>query len=49
LLTYLYKVLLFCDAFSDEHSSTDLLRKVFKGSMEPLLRMIGSFVFYGDF
>lgn len=48
LLTYLYKILLCCDTFSDL-STSHLLRKIFQKTVEPLLRMINSYIFTGDF
>lgn len=46
LLSFLYKILLCSES---DLQAVDLLRRIFQKSSEPLLQMINSFIFYGDF
>lgn len=48
LLTYLYKLLLCCDSYTDKQTS-NLLQEIFVKSLGPVLSMINSFLFTGDF
>ena len=46
LLTYLYKILMCCEA---DLQAVDLLRMIFKKSVQPLLQMISEFIYTGSF
>ncbi|CDW78602.1 lissencephaly type-1-like motif-containing protein [Stylonychia lemnae] len=46
LLSYLYLILL---CFESDLQAVDLLRRIFQKSIQPLLSMINSFIFTGDF
>lgn len=46
LLSYLYKILMCCES---DLQAVDMLRRIFSRTFEPMVEMIASFVYGGDF